>query len=276
MSKKKLNAVDLLKRNQFAPDRTASYETRIVAFYDVLGWTKRIEWAQDHPERIGKLKAMLEMFNHFAGAVGRGSSRLSRMTTFSDNVVISQRLTEGTSFFLLKVAAAQFAAAAGGFWVRGGVTIGPIVHTENTVFGPALNRAYELERDVAVYPRIVLDPNCVHRFAAANGVVTVEDETSFLNPFSEAVFEHLRDVGGDFFLQCFRLPHMKLYTSPTEIARENLALVGCLLQEEMLTTVNDRAWTKLAWLYDRIRKEVGAGEPSHVYRRTVLHQPVER
>ena len=45
-----------------------------------------------------------------------------------------------------------------GFLIRGGVTIGQISHSENTCFGPALVRAYQLESQFAFYPRVVLDP----------------------------------------------------------------------------------------------------------------------
>ena len=51
----------------------------------------------------------------------------------------------------------QLIAASQGVWVRGGVTVGNILHDDDVVFGPALNRAYELESKVAKFPRIVLD-----------------------------------------------------------------------------------------------------------------------
>lgn len=45
-----------------------------------------------------------------------------------------------------------------GFFVRGAVTLGPFYIQGGLVFGPALIEAYELERDAAVHPRIVLGP----------------------------------------------------------------------------------------------------------------------
>jgi hypothetical protein len=46
--------------------------------------------------------------------------------------------------------------------LRGGICVGdismdPDPRSDEIVFGPAMVRAYELERDAAVYPRIVID-----------------------------------------------------------------------------------------------------------------------
>ena len=43
-------------------------------------------------------------------------------------------------------------------FIRGALTFGEAVHTANEVYGPAIIRAYELERDVAVFPRVIIDP----------------------------------------------------------------------------------------------------------------------
>ncbi|MHB1153717.1 MAG: hypothetical protein ACYCWE_17630 [Eubacteriales bacterium] len=47
-----------------------------------------------------------------------------------------------------------------GILTRGGTTIGDILYDEETnqLFGKAMNRAYELESNIANYPRIVIDP----------------------------------------------------------------------------------------------------------------------
>lgn len=40
---------------------------------------------------------------------------------------------------------------------RGGITKGKLYDDSRTVFGPALIRAYEIEKEIAVYPRILVD-----------------------------------------------------------------------------------------------------------------------
>jgi hypothetical protein len=84
----------------------------------------------------------------------------TRITTFSDNAVISEPV-EGPNFHLLlfRLGYMQVIASWSGLLIRGAVTIGDIVHDDSIVFGPALNRAYELESQQAIYPRIILDPD---------------------------------------------------------------------------------------------------------------------
>jgi len=69
--------------------------------------------------------------------------------SFTADEVDVERFVSGLSQIFL-------AAATEGFFLRAGVTVGDIYHDENMVFGPALNRAYQLE-DAGKYPRIVLD-----------------------------------------------------------------------------------------------------------------------
>ncbi|MBL1377046.1 hypothetical protein, partial [Zobellella iuensis] len=49
--------------------------------------------------------------------------------------------------------------------IRGGVTLGKLVHIENgPLFGPAMNRAYYLESSEAETPRIIFDKHCIEAF----------------------------------------------------------------------------------------------------------------
>lgn len=60
-------------------------------------------------------------------------------------------------FFLDLVAETQLQLAVRGFFSRGAVALGELHMDRNYVFGKALIRAYELERDCAIKPRVVLD-----------------------------------------------------------------------------------------------------------------------
>ena len=44
---------------------------------------------------------------------------------------------------------------------RGAISYGKLIHTENFVFGPALNDAYLTESSAALYPRVILDKSVV-------------------------------------------------------------------------------------------------------------------
>jgi hypothetical protein len=58
---------------------------------------------------------------------------------------------------LLGLIHAQVGLLGQGVFVRGGITIGPLVKSYNVLYGPGLVKAYELEQ-TAQYPRIIVDP----------------------------------------------------------------------------------------------------------------------
>ena len=66
---------------------------------------------------------------------------------------------------LLDLAYIQSHLAEDGILIRGATTVGDIYVDERLIFGPALIRAYELERDVASYPRIILDSRVFDRLS---------------------------------------------------------------------------------------------------------------
>ncbi len=48
--------------------------------------------------------------------------------------------------------------------LRGGITVGDVYHDDTHFFGPGFLRAYDLENDIAIYPRIVLDPQVIKMY----------------------------------------------------------------------------------------------------------------
>jgi hypothetical protein len=89
-----------------------------------------------------------------------------------------------------------------GYFIRGGVTIGDIRVEESTVFGPAIVKAYRLESEFAVYPRVVIDPLVFEEFETSELLRsrghTIEEDRRFL---SELV---RRDSDGLYFINYLR------------------------------------------------------------------------
>ena len=67
-------------------DRNPSYERRIVAFYDMLGWRSEIADAGTDPNKVGNLRRLILTHTRVLGM--SVNSRVN-VSTFSDNVVIS-------------------------------------------------------------------------------------------------------------------------------------------------------------------------------------------
>ena len=141
--------------------REVTYERRVVAFYDALGWRSHIRRARNKASDVSLLRRLI-LKTARAPRIEKGLGL--RVSTFSDNVVISQLPGANTPQLLMQLATWQLGAAINGFLMRGGVTIGNLVHEDEVVFGPGLNRAYYLESKIAMYPRIVLDPLYLEEF----------------------------------------------------------------------------------------------------------------
>ncbi len=80
---------------------------------------------------------------------------------FSDSIIISmpRRHDLDVGRMIKLVAEFQSSMLFSGFLIRGGITAGPMFHEGRIAFGPALNRAYELESKIANFPRVVIDPS---------------------------------------------------------------------------------------------------------------------
>jgi hypothetical protein len=166
-----------------------NYERRVVAFYDVMGWQNKIVEAGNDIEKITTLKNVVRIFSTAMMPENKDKWPFDfRQSTFSDNVVVSAVVEQQSVFnFLLRLGFTQLLSAYLGFFIRGGVTVGDIVHDEHVVFGPALNRAYQLEKEVADKPRIVLDPECMDPLGGASAFgshVVTEDGVMFLDPWT--------------------------------------------------------------------------------------------
>ncbi len=139
------------------------YETRAVAFFDILGWRQAVDSsANDHELRMKLANAVW----HFAA---RTKSYVEEDTVdhpshdefsqFSDSLIVSFPYSDARALFRLLQFVTEFQTSMlfEGLPIRGGVTVGPLFHSGAIAFGPAINTAYHLENKVAKYPRVIID-----------------------------------------------------------------------------------------------------------------------
>jgi len=236
--------------------RNPPYERRVVAFYDVLGWRSEIKHAGLDATKIGNLRRLI-----------LAHSRVLRMpvgapvsiSTFSDNIVISTPVNEHIPYFLRAIAIMQLMTAAMHFLLRGGIVVGDIYHDDEVVFGPALNRAYELESNVAIYPRIVIDEP-VMSLGKIQGFHAFEDGIYFLDPFTSHFLEFWmagssdKNTAGSSFAEAGVAAAGKLPPIPGFMGLQTI-LDG--LKPRLQTPLPDKEYTKVAWLFDRIAGRLG-------------------
>lgn len=131
------------------------YEDRLVLFVDILGFKKIIERSANDPTEVKRVIQAIRRLKE----IGEGDLFDSKQVTqFSDCLVLSYRVDERSSVFemIVEVGYALVSLVEMGFLLRGGISVGKLIHDEEFVFGPALVRAYELESKVAINPRVVV------------------------------------------------------------------------------------------------------------------------
>jgi hypothetical protein len=122
-----------------------------VAFIDVLGFSSFVEAdaRSTEPLRLLKLQSLL-------AGVKSDAPELD-VRAFSDSITISAPLESAAVAKLINATLdLQSRFVAGGVLVRGGVAFGKHYGDETLIYSEALIRAYELERDKARFPRILV------------------------------------------------------------------------------------------------------------------------
>lgn len=148
----------------------------IVAFIDVLGSTEAI--MKDADKSLQMMHdAYSEAIKLFESLFEDGMRIKPRAKIFSDNIVVSVS-REGESGHGAFCAIAMISAIIQvqflkhGFLTRGGIASGSFFVDDMMVWGTALVKAYNLENNLAIYPRIIIDaeligdlkladPNCI-------------------------------------------------------------------------------------------------------------------
>lgn len=145
-----------LARQKTAP----AYERRLILFVDFLGFREVVAGTETDPAMLARLVAALDDI----GRLGEAEIfRSQRVTQFSDSVVMSYRITEQSGVFWMinAIALTIISLAERGFLLRGAVTLGDLYHTGRHVVGPAMVRAYEMESQLARFPRVIVDPTVI-------------------------------------------------------------------------------------------------------------------
>lgn len=251
-------------------ERHGSFEERYVAFVDILGFRDIVKRMQaDHRlfltvrDALKAIDMQAREFRDYRVAkkqshqelIARGKVPLSdppqlQMTSFSDCYVISE--TSPAWHVVAGVQALGADLLAQGILCRGAIVKGPAYHRDRVLFGPAVIDAYELESQVAKYPRIlVTEPVRKATWAYHEG------------RWNRKLF--IQDTDGCWFINVLT-PSMSewgpLSKANADLSnRRYLHVVGKWLRHELLKSRNDLGrLSKLQWLgnhFNRIARERG-------------------
>lgn len=139
-----------------------TYEDRVILFLDFMGFKEIVNSTVLDPDALTSLHKAIDRLKEIGD---EALQETRRVTQFSDCVVCSFDVTQPSTVFdlLNSTAFAIVDLAYMGYLVRGGITCGQLVHTDEYLFGPAMNEAYRLESRIAKHPRVVIDPEVLLR-----------------------------------------------------------------------------------------------------------------
>jgi hypothetical protein len=155
---------------------SGGYRTALVTYIDLLGFSDLIQDSRANPSTVQKVLAIAKIVKEEFSAGGRvhrdaegRKERIFSSFNFSDLTVRCTVMPDGSNvgdfvnWELFYVGEKQLALAQQGVLVRGGLCIDQIFvdNEAKIVFGPALVKAYKLESEFAVYPRIVVDRDVI-------------------------------------------------------------------------------------------------------------------
>ena len=165
--------------------KKAKYENRVILFLDFLGFKELVDQTVQQPDFLNKLISAMDIVRQI-GQDNAAFLKSQRITQFSDSIVVSYDVGETSAVFSLlnNIAFAVIHLAEKGFLVRGGLTVGDLLHSSRHLVGPAMVEAYRLESKIAKVPRIVIDEKVIEVARQSNSNTnSPEDEEEYVRAF---------------------------------------------------------------------------------------------
>ncbi|WP_424355847.1 hypothetical protein [Methanobacterium sp. MBAC-LM] len=247
----------------------------LVAFLDILGFKEYVKECFDEKEfdRLSKAKKILEkailvsikLPIDQAGKWAYFEEDDIKYKQFSDCICVSVPYSDSDirsfipSFFLLVsiVMSYQLNMFRESFYVRGAISSGFHLESENVVFSEGLIKAYVRESKKAVYPRVILDENvegilkeiygdelelknAITRLGIDNVILSDWDNTVFINPFENLIqFSSSEEITAfkKFFQSLLDLNNIKI---EREIENRDIPELLKLIKADNLSVVSDK------------------------------------
>lgn len=169
MSDQQIGALFGVTRNQVSYKRrlynitrqseTPVYHEKVVSYLNILGLNRLMQ----EPDQRHHLHQVLTV--PYRQRKNNADCRPIDLTVFGNAMICSIDWNHLDSFDkMYKYLSLLTQAFLGyyGFLLRGAIAIGPAFHDERFVFGPAVAKAQMLEKNVARFPRIIIDMKDLH------------------------------------------------------------------------------------------------------------------
>jgi len=240
-----------------------NYENRIVAFIDILAFANIIKNTQtvskgknavDNEPFITELYRVFERIRFLMG-VSEPSDDVAesrRVSQFSDSIFISFNPEDESrefKYLLGELLHLHVELARHDILIRGGIAYGPMIHTNEIIFGPALIQAYRIECDAANSPRIILPHSLYKIDSEFNELVGYEsNDLDNLISLDEDDFYYL-----DYFDKCQKV-ELGIFTNDKEYI-EHLQRMQKIITKG-LENKDPGIYSKYGWMKSKWNKTI--------------------
>jgi len=160
----------------YKPKKSRHYRKSLLAYLDIIGFKKKVYKSLKFSEQADAIYELLRVHHRTTQIINKGNNAPSvemtklKGTAFSDNIVISLPGMNDKTFrsFVHLVTYFQWETIDYYSFLRGAIVFGDICHTRELIFGPAIIQAYKMERKLAVWPRVVVDPQLIGLLSEEN------------------------------------------------------------------------------------------------------------
>jgi len=213
----------------------------IVAYLDLLGVATRMKVDTDIQKiAMNKLHNLYTFSMKLSKEIAVESYKDIQFKIFSDNIIIVKKLSDQPAQRLLDIkcllnCVSHFQCSvvgdSVGWLVRGGISIGELYIDETMVWGEALLKAYDLENNVAIYPRILFDPKMVSE------IINGKELREYIN----------QDFDNMHYLNCLCIQHFG----------GQLLMNGFqMMQDELNGKYSEHVYQKLYWHMNYVNREL--------------------
>lgn len=166
------------------------YETKIVAFLDVLGF-KRIV-SENH---IRQLERYYTIIKNQLQILQNNEDKIDSLIVSDSIILITDTKISNFTSLLILIAKIQAILGTHNILLRGGISIGKI-HFDKTsplIVGDGLINAYLLEEKLANFPRVLVDTKIINHFSTSMKEIKNELNYKFISPleFNNILPEYL-------------------------------------------------------------------------------------
>ena len=155
----------------------APFEIRAVAFLDVLGFKELINAAETTANGMAELRSLINEVDAHVSFDNQGLDKLVPVKVHPDYIFVFDSIIisvpiyhqgyDGLAIVALKSVQIAQKLLDLGFIVRGGLSVGPVMHEKKNIFGNGYIGAYLAQEKVAKHPRTIMTDKAKAHFQKA-------------------------------------------------------------------------------------------------------------